>query len=134
VAVSPSHIRISYDFALNQFKIDGNVMAFVEIQTQQQLEEFLAAANGGPAILFKHSDSCGISARAYRDMSQLAQQVGIITVQNARDLSSEIERRFNLPHETPQALIVRNNQVVWNASHGRVRASVIEEAMADSSK
>lgn len=104
-------------------------MAFVEIQNKEQLEEFLAASNGGPAILFKHSDSCGISARAYRDVSQLSQQIGIVTVQNARDLSDEIERRFNLPHETPQALIVRGNQLLWNASHGRVRASAIEEAI-----
>ena len=105
-------------------------MAFVELHTQQQLEDFLAASNGSPAILFKHSDSCGISARAYREMSGLTQQVGIITVQAARGLSEEIESRFHLPHETPQALIVHNNEVLWNASHGQVRASLIEEALA----
>src|SRR2546423_8606473 len=108
-------------------------MAFVEIQTKQQLEEFLRACNGGPAILFKHSDSCGISARAYRDLTQLNQQVGVVTVQKARDLSDEIEHRFNLPHETPQALIVKNSELLWNASHGRVRASAIEEAIESKS-
>lgn len=107
-------------------------MAFVEIQTREQLEDFLGASNGSPAILFKHSDSCGISARAYRDMAQLKEQVGIITVQKARPLSDEIERRFNLPHETPQALIVRNNELLWNASHGRVRAEAIEAAIKES--
>jgi bacillithiol system protein YtxJ len=105
-------------------------MAFVELHNQQQLDEFLAAANGSPAILFKHSDTCGISARARREMSGLTQQVGIITVQDARDLSDEIESRFHLPHETPQALIVHNNELLWNASHGSVRAKVVEEALA----
>src|SRR5436190_22565648 len=105
-------------------------MAFVELHNQQQLEDFLAASNGSPAILFKHSDSCEISARAYREMSALAQQVGIITVQGARSLSDDIESRFHLPHETPQALIVHNNELLWNASHGRVRANLIEEALA----
>ena len=104
-------------------------MAFVELHNNEQLDEFLAASNGNPAILFKHSDSCGISAQAYREMSRLAQQVGIITVQNARDLSDEIERRFSLPHETPQALIIRNNELLWETSHGRVRVTAIEEAL-----
>ncbi len=105
-------------------------MAFVELHNQQQLDEFLAASNGSPAILFKHSETCGISARAHREMSRLTQPVGIITVQDARGLSDEIERRFQLPHETPQALIVHNNEVLWNTSHGGVRANVIEEALA----
>ena len=105
-------------------------MAFVELHNNEQLDDFLAASNGSPAILFKHSESCGISARAYREMSAVNQQVGIITVQEARDLSDEVERRFNLPHETPQALIVHNNELLWNASHGRVRGNEIEEALA----
>lgn len=104
-------------------------MAFVELHNNQQLDDFVAASNGSPAILFKHSDSCAISARAYREMSAVNQQVGIITVQEARGLSDEIERRFNLPHETPQALIIRGNELLWNASHGRVRANDIEEAL-----
>src|SRR6266542_1574093 len=103
-------------------------MAFVELHNNEQLDDFLSAANGSPTILFKHSDSCGISARAHREMSGLEQQVGIIIVQNARVLSDEFERRFNLPHETPQDLIVRGNKLLWNASHGRVRANDIEEA------
>lgn len=104
-------------------------MAFVELHKLEELEKFLAATNGQPAIIFKHSNSCGISARAFREMLQMSQQVGIVTVQDARDLSDEIEHRFHLPHETPQALLVKNNELLWHASHGRVRASVIAEAL-----
>jgi len=108
-------------------------MAFVELHNNEQLDEFLAASNGNPAILFKHSDSCGISARAYREMARLTQQVWIITVQDARNLSDEIERRFNLAHETPQALIIRNNELLWETSHGCVRVNAIEEALGSMS-
>ena len=106
-------------------------MPFVEIDTKQQLDEFLTARNGVPAILFKHSNSCGVSSQAYREMARINQPIGIITVQKARDVSAEIERRFAVPHETPQALIVRNNELLWNGSHSSVRAQAVEEAFTE---
>jgi bacillithiol system protein YtxJ len=104
-------------------------MPFVELDTKQQLDEFLAGRNGAPAILFKHSNTCGISSQAYREMARVDQPVGIITVQKARDVSDEIERRFAVAHETPQALIVRSDELLWNASHSSVRAQAVEEAL-----
>src|SRR6266508_3092828 len=102
---------------------------FVEINDVAALDRFVAEANGGPAILFKHSNSCGVSARAHGEMSRLNQSVGLVVVQEPRDVSDEIERRYNTPHETPQTLIVRGNKVLWDASHYRVRAHAVEEAL-----
>lgn len=102
---------------------------YVEIHDIAALDRFLAQATDAPAIIFKHSNSCGISSSAYRELSQLKQPVGMITVQRARQVSDEIERRFGLSHETPQVLIVRDNQVLWNASHSQVRARTVEAAL-----
>lgn len=103
---------------------------FLEIQDVESLDRFLAETdNNQPAILFKHSNSCGISARAYREMATVERPVGIVTVQKARAVSEEIERRFGLSHETPQVLIVRNGEAVWNASHNDVRAQAVEAAV-----
>ena len=103
---------------------------FLEIQDVESLDRFLAETeNNQPAILFKHSNSCGISARAHREMATVARPVGIVTVQQARAVSAEIERRFGLSHETPQVLIVRNGQAVWNASHNQVKAQAVEAAI-----
>lgn len=103
---------------------------FKEIGDVASLDEFLASANGSAAILFKHSNTCGVSARAYREMAQVNQPVGIVIVQNARPLSDEIEKRWGLPHETPQVLIVRAGELVWNASHFNVKAVEVEAAVA----
>jgi bacillithiol system protein YtxJ len=103
---------------------------FLEIQDVESLDRFLAeTVNNQPAILFKHSNSCGISARAHREMAAVERPVGIVTVQKARAVSEEIERRFGLSHETPQVLIVRNGEAVWNASHGEIRAQTVEKAI-----
>ena len=104
---------------------------FKEIADVPSLDEFLASANGSPAILFKHSNTCGVSSRAYREMSNLSQPVGIVIVQHARSVSNEIEKRWSLPHETPQVLIVRAGKLVWEASHFSVKAQEVEAALSN---
>ncbi len=102
---------------------------FREIADVESLDEFVASANGVPAILFKHSNTCGISARAYREMANLTKPVGLVIVQHARPVSDEITRRWSLAHETPQVLIVREGKLVWSASHFDVKATDVESAV-----
>ena len=102
---------------------------FIEIKTVSELDDFLAAANGVTAVLFKHSNTCGISARAHAEMSRLQQSVGLVTVQRARAVSDEIEKRWQVAHETPQVLLIRDGRVLWDASHFNVRAPAVEAAI-----
>ncbi len=103
---------------------------FVELKDSQSLEKFIHDSQAHPTIIFKHSNSCGISALAHKEMSKLQQPIGLIVVQKSRALSDELERRYALPHETPQVLIVRGDELLWDASHSRIRANTVEEAFA----
>lgn len=102
---------------------------FLEIHDVESLDRFLTQTEKQPAILFKHSNTCGISARAHRQMAEVERPVGIVTVQRDRAVSDEIERRFGLSHQTPQVLIVRGNDLLWNASHNDVSAPAVEAAI-----
>jgi bacillithiol system protein YtxJ len=62
-------------------------------------------------------------------MSSFEGSVGLITVQEARDVSNEIALRTGVPHETPQLLILRNGEVVFSASHFQVKAATVAEAL-----
>jgi bacillithiol system protein YtxJ len=104
-------------------------LPFVEIVTVEALDQFLAQANGSAAVLFKHSDTCGVSARAYAEMSKLREPVGLITVQKARTVSDEIEKRWNVDHESPQVLIICDGKAVWDTSHFQVKAEYVESAL-----
>jgi len=106
---------------------------FFEIDDVESLDQFISEAGETPAIVFKHSNTCGISARVYREMSQVTSRVGIVVVQQARDVSDEIQRRFGIQHETPQALIVRGDKVLWSASHYAVKAQAIADALESAS-
>ena len=102
---------------------------FVELSDVESLDVFLAQSNGLPAILFKHSNMCGISARAHAEMSRLEHPVGMVIVQQARGVSNEIEARTRVAHETPQVFIIRNGVVLWSASHGQIKAEAVESAL-----
>lgn len=102
---------------------------FISIEDNSALDRFLAEANGGAVVILKHSNTCGVSSRAYGEMSSFEGPVGLITVQDARDVSDEISRRTGVAHETPQLLILRNDQVVFSASHFQVKAATVKEEL-----
>ncbi|MDQ2920966.1 MAG: bacillithiol system redox-active protein YtxJ [Acidobacteriota bacterium] len=104
---------------------------FVELLDMDSLDRFLAQSNGSPAIIFKHSNSCGISARAHSEMSRVQMPIGLVVVQQARALSNELETRMGVAHETPQVFIIRDGKALWTASHGQIRAEAVEAALLE---
>jgi bacillithiol system protein YtxJ len=104
---------------------------FIELTDIESLDRFFAQANGATAILFKHSDSCGISAGAYEEMAKFDGPVGLVTVQTARDVSNEIESRLGIEHATPQVFIVRGGKSLWTASHWKIKAEAVRAALAE---
>ena len=43
-----------------------------------------------------------------------------LTIQNHRDVSNAIEEKFAVRHESPQLLVVKNEEVVFHTSHGAI--------------
>ena len=102
---------------------------FIEIGDLESLDRFVASLKGTAGVVFKHSSTCGVSSRAYTEMSKLTLPIGIVVVQDARPVSAEIEKRWQVNHETPQVLMIKDGKVVWNASHFQVKAEAVEAAL-----
>src|SRR5204862_8252113 len=102
---------------------------FISIENNTALDRFLADANGGAEVIMKHSNTCGVSRRAYGEMSSFEGPGGLITVQEAREVSNEIEKRTGVPHETPEVLILRNDEVIFNVSHFQMNAETATEKL-----
>jgi bacillithiol system protein YtxJ len=65
---------------------------FVDVADAKALDELMTRSQNEPVVLFKHSTTCPISARAHREMERFAgADVNIVIVQRARELSREIE-------------------------------------------
>lgn len=106
---------------------------FVKITDAGSFEEMVGRSKERSVVIFKHSLTCPISAGAYEQMAEFEGEVALIEVQRARELSTEIENRLGVAHESPQVIVLRNGQVVWSASHFKITADAVTEAVRDAS-
>lgn len=102
---------------------------FIRITDKKSFEEMAERSKERAVVIFKHSLTCPISARAYEQMAEFEGEVALIEVQLSRELSTEIENRLGVAHESPQVIVLRNGQVVWNASHFDITAAAIAAAV-----
>jgi bacillithiol system protein YtxJ len=109
---------------------------FVRIKETESLAELTERSKGRPQVIFKHSLTCPISAGAYEQMARFEGEVALIEVQVAPQLSKEVAEKLGVPHESPQVIVLNNGQVAWNASHFKITAEAVAEAVekADGSR
>ena len=106
---------------------------FFQIDDRTALDSLFADSKTKPVIVFKHSNACSISSRAYREMEQFEGQVNILVVQSAREVSRELANLTGVRHETPQVIVLRDGKAVWDASHFDVKATAVADAVASHS-
>ena len=99
---------------------------FIEVNSNEKLDELFEKSNEKPIVLFKHSLTCPISAGVYQEISGADADVHIVVMQNARAVSNEIAERTGIRHESPQAIVLKNGKSVYSASHYDVTASDVE--------
>ncbi len=107
--------------------------AAAESDAIREARELLA--HGEALLVFKHSNSCPVSFMAKRHYDQFLAanpdvRTRLVIVQRERELSSALETVSRLRHESPQALIVREGRVLWDASHGGITKPRLEQAFA----
>lgn len=106
-----------------------------ELKSIQQLDHALDESSKRPVLLFKHSLTCPMSTRAFRELQCYLADADprlsykLITVQTARPVSDEAAARLRLEHESPQAILVRNGRELWNASHSDITAESLDQAI-----
>ena len=102
---------------------------FVRIKDEQSFAELMERSKERPQVIFKHSLTCPISSAAYDQMSKYSGDVALIEVQVARQLSNQIENKLGVPHESPQVIVLNKGQVAWNASHFKITAEAVADAV-----
>jgi bacillithiol system protein YtxJ len=101
----------------------------IKITDTKAFEDLVQRSIQKPVVIFKHSLTCPISASAFEQMSRYKGDVALVEVQRARSLSNEIEQRLGVRHESPQIIVLRNGQVVWDASHFKITADAVADAV-----
>ncbi|MEM8600134.1 MAG: bacillithiol system redox-active protein YtxJ [Bacteroidota bacterium] len=102
------------------------------LHTPDDFQAVLDASKEHPVAVLKTSIACPISARGQEQFVQLENDAdpplyGLV-VQYARPLSNHIAEATGVEHQTPQALVLYEGEVVFHASHHHITAGRLRDA------
>ena len=102
---------------------------FIEIESAEQLEGLFNASFDRPVAIFKHSNSCGISAHLYEMVASVDGTINFVVVQEHRSLSDDIAERTGHRHQSPQAFVIKDGKAIYHATHYGIDPAKIETAL-----
>ncbi|MEB2774017.1 bacillithiol system redox-active protein YtxJ [Algoriphagus sp. D3-2-R+10] len=89
-----------------------------------QLKEIKALSEQKPVLIFKHSTRCSISSmsldrllRKWNDTDFEKITPYFLDLIAYCELSELVAREFQIPHESPQVLLIKNGEVIYDNSH-----------------
>jgi bacillithiol system protein YtxJ len=105
------------------------VFPWVELTSSEQLQELIQSSETKPVLLFKHSTRCSISSMALNrfetKMNPEKCTCVYLDLIAYRSLSNEIEQLTKVQHQSPQAILISNHEVIYSATHSEIDASEI---------
>lgn len=110
-------------FGRGETKQVGSNVNWIPMNNIDQIATIKEQSKSEVVLLFKHSTRCGISRMVIKqfekkfteDMKDL--KVYYLDLLNYRSISDEVGYTFQVRHESPQLLIIKNGVAVANASH-----------------
>jgi bacillithiol system protein YtxJ len=114
-------------------KEEKNEMRWIPLESMEQLDLLEERSDIRTQLVFKHSTTCGIS-RMVLNMFKEDHIFGegqidlyYLDLHRFREVSNGISGKFNVPHQSPQLLVVKNRTLVAHASHGAISDLSLEK-------
>ena len=121
--------KLSMGFLKNMFGSsepkEEKLLPWQPLTNMSQLDDIIERSKSKTQVVFKHSTRCGISSMV---MNQFVSMYDIdanldlyyLDLLSHRDVSNEIGYKFQVMHQSPQLLIIKNGTTVAHASHGAI--------------
>lgn len=110
-------------------------MTWINLTLIQQLDEIKEAS--GYSLIFKHSTRCSISLMAKKsfeadwDVIPKDTKLYFLDLIKHRDVSNQIAEIFQIAHQSPQILLIKNGKCVVTSSHSDISADEIATAIRE---
>ena len=99
-----------------------------KVKSIEALDELFDRSRSEPVVLFKHSNSCGISSHVFEMISEIDGELNVIVIQENRSLSNEVAIRTGYTHQSPQAFVLVYGKPGYHATHYGIDPSAIDRA------
>lgn len=103
------------------------------LDTAAQLDDIKVKSSVRPQLIFKYSTRCGINKFVMNefvkgfDFSEEDFDLYYLDILNHRDISNQIAYDFQVIHESPQLLVIKNGNVIAHASHGGINSLALNQ-------
>lgn len=109
-------------------------MTWKPLKDEVELEAIKQASATKPQVIFKHSTRCSISSMAKSRLDRSNAPAGAdfyyLDLIAYRSLSNKIAEEFSVHHESPQILLIKNGECVYDESHSGISMDEIEEQLS----
>ena len=106
-------------------------MNWISLHNIQQLSEIEERSFGLPQVIFKHSTRCSISLMVKSRLEREDAPDGIdfyyLDLLNHRDVSNAIAENYQVHHESPQILLIKNKECLYAESQTAITMSDLLE-------
>ena len=96
-----------------------------------QLDDIKTKSFEKPQILFKHSTRCSISNVALKRIEKAANipdaDFHFLDLIRFRNISDKIAEEFRVYHESPQILVIKNAECIYDESHLGINMQELHE-------
>ncbi len=100
-------------------------MNWIELTDIGQLDKIKEESMSEAVVVFKHSIRCSISAMAKNRLERSYDVTNTLKFYyldliRHRDISNKIAEVFHVAHESPQVLLIKNGECVYEESHNGI--------------
>lgn len=105
------------------------------ISESEDLKSIMLRSERKPQLIYKHSTRCSVSFLAQQEVNSVSDQIRenadlyLVDVIQQRDLSNEIAAEWRIRHESPQLIVLKDREVLWNGSHWDVKGENILDVL-----
>jgi bacillithiol system protein YtxJ len=109
-------------------------MNWIELNNAQQLADIKELSKARPQVIFKHSTRCSIStmakSRLERNEQPQTSDFYFLDLIRYRSLSNQVAEDFAVTHQSPQILLIKNTECVYEESHSGIQMDELIEQIA----
>ena len=104
-------------------------MDWEKIDSLEQLNDLIEKSLERPQLIFKHSSRCSISSMALNRLKSGIETIDlhIVDVIGNREVSNLISQKFDIIHQSPQILLIFNQECIYDASHFNISSTGINK-------
>jgi bacillithiol system protein YtxJ len=101
------------------------------LSEESQLKEIINLSSARTQVIFKHSTRCSISSLAKNRLDKASNPEDMdfyfLDIIRYRALSDNTAAVFQVSHESPQVLVIKNGECVYDESHISITMTDIVE-------